>query len=207
MTSLSLRNGATQTLRLASFGLVQSVMAGTALFCSLAALRCAQGDVVSNCLGAIVNTVAFMHYQRLYPAFAKGENVITIRFSDWLATLPLMVFELHSALKAPLLSAVPGAFASAIMVVSGFWATPFAPSATKIALVVMSFVCLAVVYGLGALQFGDDTTSNVIVSIFAGVWTAYGLVFLPNGDSDVAFNVLDVVSKCGLALTVAVRSL
>lgn len=196
-----------QAVRIASFSFSQAVMAGTVVFCVLASVRCAQEDVISNCLGAAVNTVGFIHYTRMYKVFEKGGSVMEIRFSDWAATVPLMVVELHSAMKAPLVTAVPGCIASALMIVLGFASFPFSLSFFKIIMVTASFVCLGVVFTFGGLQMGDhDTEANIIVSVFSVVWVSYGLLFVYGG-SDIAYNVLDVFSKCGLALTVAIRSL
>ena len=66
-----------------------------------------------------------------------------------------------------------------------------------------SFASLLAVYVMGAVHMqslGHDQTSTVVV--FALLWSLYGAFFVLRAP-DVAYNALDVVSKCCMALTTA----
>lgn len=192
----------------ASFSFARATMAGVVVFCTLAALRGEASHASANALGAAVNSIAYLHYNRMAEVHSKGESVWDIRFSDWVATLPLMVVELHRILGASAASAIPGAICSVFMVLLGAAAYPFDPLRyLSMLFFIASSILLVVIYVLGIFQMYDRDGVNVaIAAAFWAPWALYGAAFALKAP-DLCYNLLDVLTKCGLALTVAFISL
>ena len=112
----------------ASFVIARAALAGAAVFCIVAALRCKTADVLKNALGATINVIAFLHYCNIDALkLHKKEDslidvhILSIRLADWSATLPLLVLEIHLFMESSFEEAAIGCGLSFVMVIFGAW--------------------------------------------------------------------------------------
>lgn len=166
---------------------------------------------VPNVLSISILLIAFLHYQFI---IQQPLLIDQYRYSDWVLTCPLLVYEIALLLRWQPLGkdawrVAGAAMASLLMVVSGWYANN-AAGATRLAWWTVGAVWLGLVYVLLLTEKPDDDKkeSSLLPFIYLLLWIPYGLVFwAPESVKQVAFNVLDVVSKSSLGAIIAYRSL
>jgi len=217
----------------ASFVIARAALAGTAVFCVVAALRCGTADVLKNALGATINAIAFLHYCNIDALKTSQDEdslfnikINGIRLADWSATLPLLVLEVHLFMDSSLEEASHGSGMSAAMVICGACGEYFKIFNPCIAVIffLVAFACLGYVwYNFTRFLFLSPAESAIVFT-FAAPWLLYGIIFvwprnkwallegfnvfgMNNNIKHVLYNILDVHSKAVFALTLAIRTL
>lgn len=147
----------------ASFSFARATMLGTAALCWIAALGADPRYLKSNALGVTVNAIAFVHYNQMQADFVRGKGVWATRFSDWAATVPLMVLEVYALLGSTLLRALPAAGLSLLMIVLGALSQVH-PERGGV-LVTLSFGALCGVYALVVTEGLDAAVSASTVAV------------------------------------------
>jgi len=192
----------------ATFSFSQATMEGAALLCTLSLLS--PTFQASNAIGAAVNSIAYIHYTRMLRLVEEGVDVTYVRFSDWLATVPLMVVEMHSTMGASLLDALPSTIFAALMIVTGGWAYLQQQNEKDASgAVLLSFLCLLGVWGFGIRSLIVTQASGydlIIPIVFCVPWFLYGIAFVMKAPNWI-YNLLDVYSKCGLAITTSLLAI
>ena len=150
----------------------------------------------ANALGACVCVVAFLHYTWMRSTDDAAERV-RLRYGDWIVTCPLLLWELHATTGVEGQEWALGA--TALMVLLGYAAVRSVGWKRHALFAVSSLVLAAVV----AATLSGAKKNGELVAAFFGVWALYPVAFL--FDSNVAFDVLDAVSKGCFGLYVATQ--
>ena len=167
---------------------------------------------VPNVLSISILLIAFFHYQYILqqPLF-----IDRYRYSDWMLTCPLLVYEIALLLRLKPLGKdawrVAGAAMASLLMIGSGWYANNATGANRLAWWAVGAVWLGLVYVLLLNEKPgepDDTDDSLLPTIYLLLWIPYGLVFCaPESVKQVAFNVLDVVSKSSLGAIIAYRSM
>lgn len=157
--------------------------------------------VEENAIGAAVCLIAFLHYS--WMENANDIKMLELRYSDWIVTCPLLLWELHkmtgqtnkSTLALPILLVV-------IMLAFGF----ISNSATDRSVRNSFFVGGCVAFLLCIALFLPNVRSNhALVYAFFGVWALYPVASW--FDSNVMLSLLDMISKGCFGLYIATESM
>lgn len=191
----------------ATFSFSRAIMAGSLILSVIACIRGKEEYIFCNSVGSVINTISFVHHDRMYSVYAKYGNVWYIRFFDWLVTTPLTVVVLHSFSGMKLWTSTPGAGLAVIMILFGAGGFPFDGNKIRsVILTFLAFLCLIGMYVIFAINVTEITETTIISIFFFIIWFLYGIAFMMKG-GDVTYNILDVLSKCGMVLTIATYSL
>lgn len=220
----------------------------SAIFSGLVAFSAPTTEAQFSCaLASAVSVVAFYHYTKIVELRTPKEKPITlaqqtfneaavdaVRHSDWLATLPALIIDIHAVAggHTKYFSVGWSVFLLLFMVALGgflrFGTDELAPSrsndwAVRI-LGVISFLCawICLVVVLLNLLVDLEHEDSEWVYAFSLPWAFYGILalasiitrqFLPTGYplalsifKDVSFGVLDVWSKASFALWVGAKA-
>ncbi len=165
----------------------------------------------ANALSILILLIAYAHYR--IGLIAPGAIAVAekFRYSDWMITCPLLVYELAylRGLKPFGKDAVKVAAASAasIAMVSAGWQAWKQTGRMRVFWWGIGSVFLGIIFCLllSKPEAEEKERSLVWVSdVFLWLWIPYGIVFwLPSAIRHVAFNVLDILSKSVLGLAIA----
>jgi bacteriorhodopsin len=181
---------------------------------ALAAIRAEnEKTIVSNSVGAAVCFIAFLHYILLS---RPGKDIMSIRYSDWFFTLPLLLIEIFLICGIDIIDNI-WMFLFLIMLIMGMLITGWmavrslrsnGTNYTK--WLVAGTICLVAIYliVLGVLERDTDGPLQTATIIFFLMWTLYGFVsfYQRTGNehmSQAAYDILDIVTKAVFGLVVA----
>jgi hypothetical protein len=161
---------------------------------------------LDNAISASVCVVAGVHYVWMRSSFGNKGVIVSIRFSDWYITTVLMLIEFFSLSETLFTrySWLTGAcVANMLMLISGHVASIHRMRKKSYCL----FYLLGIVFGIilvGLFVAGthENDHRHAWMYGFASVWILYPVAFVV--DSELAFNVLDLVSKGVFGITLAV---
>jgi bacteriorhodopsin len=167
---------------------------------------------LSNIIGSVIGMIAFVHY--IY--MVGSDDEMSIRYSDWLFTLPLLLFEIMLVFGIDIVEHLPFCILSLMflfgMLGAGWMAIKNPCHSTS--WLIFGFFCLIAVYGIVLCILPHTSERGLLSSatlIFFLMWTLYGAVALTqcNRGSDLraqyAYDVLDMVAKALFGLFVAVE--
>ena len=176
---------------------------GVAVVQGVAALRdeTSPGAARANALGAAVCVVAAMHYGWMRDAKDERER-LRLRYSDWFLTTPMLLYELQELVGVRREQRLRPLVAVCAMIVAGYIAARAERPMHRygwfaIASALLAYIAMATWRDATA----DEGKTAAIVGPFFGVWSLYAAAFL--AQRNVAFNLLDTVSKGAFGLWVA----
>ena len=173
-------------------------LAGVAIVQVIAALKTQK--VEANAIGAAVCLIAFMHYNWMRDASDKEK--VDLRYGDWFATCPLLVWELFLVTHLSghgLLTAV--VTASALMILLGKLALY---SEGHMRYVYFTVSTAILVFLMTTFGKNAQKNKNLVIAFFA-LWFLYPIAFFLENNNTM-FNILDMLSKGVFGLAVASTS-
>lgn len=160
----------------------------------------------ANLLGVAVCVIALVHY--LFMTLGGSSDGLSLRYSDWFLTVPLLVLELGAVASSSSRPAVNVLLAVAMLALGAASLGFPAGGGVFWALTAASFLCLALLarnlFWRGKKQ--QDTPSRRWAMFFFALWPLYGFLhLLPQGATlqQTGYNYLDLLTKAGFGLTVA----
>ena len=188
-----------------SFSVTQAALGGATLLQGLTAL--AKPDhFKSNVIGATVCAIAYKHYDWI----RNGSDVMSMRYSDWFLTLPLLLWEFallsHISIDHHILQFIASILALVSMLLVGKLASMERWDRYRVPLLLggMFFLVLsAVLYGLLVPNWSDGST--LVTLILICTWGVYGILALVRGPQW-GYNVLDAVNKAMFGVFVAMQA-
>lgn len=133
------------------------------------------------------------------------EDLLGIRYNDWVITTPLMLLVLGIVLSTENKRVLHfWVFIVIVMLDLGMLASGYFGEMKildKRAAVIIGFVFFFALFGFIWTQFIHGTKSsfaaNLMFFIFVVVWSIYGIVYMLDEDTrNTCYNVLDVIAKC-----------
>jgi hypothetical protein len=194
------------------------LLASTALFQTVVSVLVPDAKTAgSNRLGAIICLIACVHYIGLL--LAPASSVMAIRYSDWLLTLPLLLWEIFRILEIDIYGRYWVRFLGAIALLLGMLAAGWKgvetasthPRQATLWLVVgcVCLIALDVFVCVTVDPLDNDGLKLVTLIIFLG-WALYGLVAaypLTATSTQLAYDVLDIGTKAGFGVVVGTYAL
>lgn len=165
----------------------------------IASLR--SSHVEENAIGAAVCIIAFLHY--MWMEGANDTKMLELRYSDWIVTCPLLLWELHRASEQEDKSSLVWPIIFVITMLGlGFASKTSADSKSRQHL----FIGGCVAFALCILSFVPNIKKNhALVYTFFGIWALYPLVSYSNNNT--ALSILDMISKGAFGLYIATNSM
>ena len=166
----------------------------------------------------VVNVVAAFVYMRMLKS-SDPNNIMSLRYADWLLTTPMLLFSLTLYLchlnqrqgidqQKPDFLLVIAILLNFFMIGSGYWAEKLKPSNLKYLIIAFGFVCLAGIFitlGFGYAKLGNVENNGKnernerfwVCAAFAVVWTLYGCgaIFKSETWKNFTYNILDLIAK------------
>jgi bacteriorhodopsin len=191
--------------------LTKSALGAVAILQGLVALRTSDHKtVLSNSIGSTVCSIAFIHYLWLS---SKGDTT-SIRYSDWLLTLPLLLLEIYLICDMENQESFLLAVTLILFMLYSGWKAESSNvnSGNRKAWLFLGCLNLLLVYMivLGQTGFPDEFLQAVTIILFLS-WSLYGVVSASQGkveDSSIqsAYDLLDLSTKAIFGIVVAISS-
>jgi bacteriorhodopsin len=196
------------------------MLIGTSIVQAIAASHATDTKaILSNTTGSVICGIAFVHYTWIT---RPGCDVMAIRYSDWLLTLPLLLLDIFLICGVDILNNLWICILAGLLLLAMIFAgwrsvrshrTDPTNHARYAAWISVGFVCLLAVYWIvfGLLEpivTGADTLSLITLGFFV-MWIVYGIVAAFPRHMDVdghvqqAYDVLDLLTKAVFGLVVA----
>lgn len=133
------------------------------------------------------------------------DDLVTIRYNDWMLSTPLMLLVLCMVLGNENKRTLHfGVFAMVILLDAGMLISGYLGEMKKIekkAALLIGFVFFFALYGFVWHYFlqGEKSgfAATMMFYIFVVVWSLYGVIYIMDDDTrNTMYNVLDVIAKC-----------
>ena len=196
--------------------LATAALAGASAMQALAATRATDAKTaLSNATGSSVCLIAFIHYLCI---MRPGIDATTIRYSDWLITLPLLLLEIFLICGIDIVENGWVFLLTCIlllaMLLAGWMSVrskrrhPTKSIQQKVWLLV-GCVCLIAVYWIVLSLFEQTKTGLLpLISIgFFSLWSLYGVVAVIDGShTQYMYDILDLSTKAVFGIIVAIHT-
>lgn len=154
----------------------------------------------ANAIGAAVCIIAYMHYR--WMEGADSTKMLELRYSDWIVTCPLLLWELQkmSGQKSKQALVWPVILVT-IMLMSGFASKRNPDPRSRLYLFTIGCVAFALCV-LSSVHNVEE--QHLLVYAFFGIWSLYPLASWTN--NNVMLSILDMISKGGFGLYIATNA-
>lgn len=157
--------------------------------------------VEENAIGAAVCLIAFLHY--LWMQGANSTTMQELRYSDWIVTCPLLLWELHKMSGQETKKSLGWPVVSVIaMLIFGFFSeASLDPKSRK-----KMFIGGCVAFAACILSFLPHVKQNhTLVYAFFVIWSLYP--FASWYKNNAMLSMLDMLSKGGFGLYIATNAM
>ena len=174
--------------------------------------RFIRGALISETTVNIIAGMTYYYFMKyLYSDMLSLEKVTSVRYLDWILTTPLLLlsFAFYSNYQKKLqnlgsVSFMPLIWISIfniLMLVFGFLGETKMMSKFWAFLISFGFFGLLFYFVYDEYVKGNDTNIETVYYVLLGVWALYGLAYyLPVREKNIAYNILDMVSKSGFGI-------
>ena len=173
-----------------SFDIAQASLLGTAFFQGITAVAGDSEKTTANTIGATVCLVAYQHYRWM----RSSDDCLSLRYSDWFLTLPLLLFEcaLISGIDTTSPLFIASMVSIVLMLIAGKLSTIYTYKKKVLLLFGMCLLIMTTFFFILSVPSFDNILAIIsVISICS--WSLYGAVAW-NGP-DWAYNILDILNK------------
>ena len=205
-----------------TFSSTRAIFGGVAVYSAIQAINAqSTKKELTSAIASLILVIAYIHYTKMSSIedntnlIDKQQKITNIRYSDWIITVPLLLFELFILLNWIKVDDSSGTLSSEYwlpfstilglsiaMLVSGYiseknkYTDDYFYYISCFCLLLIAGIIFYVYYDNKDNQDEDNETENQWLLIFFGFWVLYAYGF--NKDSNtknIIYNITDIVTK------------